>query len=181
VRRQSGSARRYADALFGLAVERDALDAWAGELQRIRAVAEDPTALRILAGPRVSLEQKRRVIESLAGPLSREVVSLTRILLERKRIELFPGVAEAFVDRLRAHRGIALAELTTAVELAESERRLIAERLEQRLGRSVEVEARVDPAIIGGVMARVGDQLFDASVRGKLESLRKRLVGARSG
>jgi F-type H+-transporting ATPase subunit delta len=107
------------------------------------------------------------------------VVGLLRILFERKRVDLIPGVADAFAQRVRAHRGIELADVTTAVEIGEPEKALIAERLARRTGRTVELETHVDPAILGGVVARVGDQLFDGSVRGKLEALRKRLEGTR--
>lgn len=169
------SARRYADALFGIALERDALDDWAAELRRISATVQNPEAARVLASPRGGLQAKRRVLEALVGPITREIFALVNILLERRRITLLPALADAFADRLRAHRGIELAHLTSAVELSESERDLLAERLATYLGRKVEVETQVDPEIIGGVVARVRDQLIDASVRGRLQALRKRL------
>lgn len=172
---RSGSARRYGDALFSIAVERDSLDQWAGELDRVGTVAQDPQVTRALTTPAIGLQAKRQVLESLAGPLSRETLSLITILLERQRVELFPALAEAFADRVREHRGIALAEVTTAVPLGDAERAYVAERLAGYIGRRVEVHTRVDPEIIGGVVARVSDQLIDASVRGRLEALKRRL------
>jgi F-type H+-transporting ATPase subunit delta len=176
-RQHAGSARRYADALFGLALERDTLDEWGAQLQRIAAIVEDPVAQLALQGPAGSLEAKRRAVEALAGPLSREVMALVGIMLERKRINRFPGLAEAFAARTRAQRGIELAEVTTAIEIGEDERNIIAERIATQLGKQIELRTNVEPALIGGVVVRVGDQLFDASVRGRLENLRKRLVG----
>lgn len=170
-----GSAQRYAEALFGIALERDALDDWAAELQRIGTTVQHPEAARFLASPRGGLQAKRRVLEALVGPMTREIFALMSILLERRRIALLPALADAFADRLRAHRGIELARVTTAVDLSESERDLLAERLAAYLGRKVEVETQVEPEIIGGVVARVGDQLIDASVHGRLLALRKRL------
>jgi F-type H+-transporting ATPase subunit delta len=160
-----------------MAVERGTLDQWADELSRVGAVAQDPRVMRALHTPVIGLQAKRQIIQSLAGPLSREPMSLVSILLERKRVELLPGLAEAFADRVREHQGIALAEVTTAVPLAEAERTYVAQRLASYIGRNVEVQTRVDPQIIGGVVARVGDQLIDASVRGKLELLKRRLQG----
>ena len=176
-RQSAGSARRYAVALFGLAVERGALDDWAAQLGRIAAIVLNPTAQRALAGPAGSVADKRRALEALAGPLSREIMALVAILLDRKRIDLAPALAEAFAQRLREHRGIELADVTTAIELGEAERALVSERIARQVGRTVELRTNVDPDIIGGVIVRVGDQLFDASVRGKLENLRRRLVG----
>lgn len=176
-RQHARSARRYADALFGLAVERGALDEWAAQLQRLASIVEDPVAQQVLAGPTVGVDAKRRVTEALAGPLSREIMALVGIMLDRKRIELAPALAEAFAELLRAHRGIALADVTTAVDVGEDALSLVAERVSRRVGKRVELRTTIDPGIIGGVVVRVGDTLFDASVRGKLESLRKRLVG----
>lgn len=175
-RQRVGSARRYADALFILALEKGTLDDWGAQLQRIAAVVEDPVAERTLAGPRGSPDAKRRSIQALAGPLSREVMALVGIMLDRKRIELFPALSEAFAARLREHRGTELADVTTAVEIGAAERGLVAERISRHIGKRVELRTNVDPDIIGGVVVRVGDQLFDASVRGKLERLRRALV-----
>ena len=179
-RQRAGSARRYADALFGLALERGTLDDWAAQLQRIGDVLRDPIAQPTLAGPTGSVDAKRRAIEALAGPLSREVLALVSIMLERKRIGLFPALADAFAAQLRQHRGIELADVTTAVELGEAERSLVAERISREIGKRIELRTKLDPDILGGVVVRVGDQLYDASVRGKLENLRRRLVGAGS-
>ena len=179
-RQRAGSARRYADALFGLAVERGTLDDWAAQLQRIGEILRDPTAQRTLAGPTGSVDAKRRAIEALAGPLSREVLALVSIMLERKRILLFPALADAFAAQLREHRGIELADVTTAVAIGDAERGLVAQRISDEIGKQVELRTNVDPEIIGGVVVRVGDQLYDASVRGKLENLRRRLVGTGS-
>jgi F-type H+-transporting ATPase subunit delta len=178
-RQNAGSARRYAVALFGLAVERGTLDDWAAQLGRIAAIVQNSIAQRALAGPAGSVADKRRAVEALAGPLSREITALVAILLDRKRIELVPALAEAFAQRLREHRGIELANVTTAVELGDAERSLVSERIARQVGKTVELRTKVDPDIIGGVIVRVGDQLYDASVRSKLEILRRRLVGTR--
>jgi len=176
---RSGSARRYADALFGIARDRGSLDAWADELKGLGAVVEQPLVRRALLTPSVSIAQKSAAIRAVAGTISKEIDALVTLLLERKRIELLPGVARAFSEQLRKYRGIALAEVTSAVELTADERTLVAQRLADQLGQTVELTTRVDPAIMGGVVVRVGDQLYDASVRGKLQALRERLASVR--
>jgi F-type H+-transporting ATPase subunit delta len=105
---------------------------------------------------------------------------MVAIMLDRKRIELLPALAEAFAAQLREHRGTELADVTTAVVIGEAEQNMVAERISRRIGKQVELRTKVDPDIIGGVIVRVGDQLFDASVRGKLEILRRKLVGTAS-
>jgi F-type H+-transporting ATPase subunit delta len=176
---RSGSARRYANALFSIARDHGTLDAWADELTRLGAVVQHPQVRRALLTPTVSIAQKNAVIHAVAGTPSKEIGALVTMLLERKRIELLPGVADAFAQELRKYRGIELAEVTSAVELTAEERSLVAQRLADQLGKTVELTTRVDPAIMGGVVVRVGDQLYDASVRARLQALRERLVSVR--
>jgi|SRR5579871_2584038 len=171
----SGSARRYAEALYLIAKQRGTLDAWQTALTRLGTLLEEPGAQQVLATPGVPIAAKRAALESAAGPIPREVGIMIDMLLQRKRVGLLPRIAEAFAARVRQDRGIELAEVVSAVELTAVEREEIAQRLEQRLGRTVQVTTRVDPTLIGGVVARVGDQLIDASVRSKLEALRRRL------
>ena len=156
-------------------MQRGALDEWEAQLQRIADVVRDPTAGRALAGPTGGVDAKRRAVGALVGPLIREVTALVGILLERKRSALFPALADAFSERLREHRGVELADVTTAVEIGEMERSLVAERISRQIGKRVELRTSIDPDILGGVVVRVGDQLYDASVRGRLERLRRAL------
>lgn len=172
---RAGSARRYADALFAIAVERGSIDALAAETDRIATAAQDPQAMRVLAGPGLTLRRKREIVDALAGPLSRETGALVDLLLERNRAGLLPNLGEAFAARVRERRGVELAEVTTAVPLSEPEQQAVATWLAAYRGKQVEIQPRVDPEIIGGVVARVGDQLIDASIRGRLEMLKRRL------
>ncbi len=171
--RQTSSARRYAEALFELSVGRATSDLWAVELGRIAEMAADPTAARVLATPGGDVPGKRRAIDAIAGPFSPEVGRLVDLLVERKRSHLFPALAEAFADRLREHRGILRADVTTAIPLAETDQQMIKDRLRHHFGKEIEIHSRVDAAIIGGVIARVGDELLDGSLRGGLERMRQ--------
>jgi F-type H+-transporting ATPase subunit delta len=175
---RGGPGGRYAAALFSIAKERGATDAWASQIQKLGAVVSEPGATRVLTTPGLSIQQKKQALETVAGPLAPEVSRLIELLLERKRVDQFPALAEAFADLVREEKGVALAEVTTAVPLQEPDRQGIARWLTAYLGRSVEVRYTVDPEIIGGVVARVGDQLNDGSVKGRLEALRKALLSA---
>src|SRR5215212_5074382 len=121
----SGSARRYATALFSIAQERGTIDAWADELSRLRDLAMSRDGKRLLESPDFTLVQKVAAVEATAGPLSKETAALIRILLERKRVLLIPALADAFNEQARIQRGIELATVTTAIPLEEPERQLI--------------------------------------------------------
>lgn len=160
-----------------MALERDTIDEWASQLARISEVASDPLATRLLASPGSGTASKRRAVDAAVGPLSPEVGRLIELLLEHKRGQLLPALAEAYADRVRKHRGILRADVTSAVPLDEAEQNLLARRLQLHFGKQIEIHSQVDPRILGGVVARVGDQLLDGSVRGGLQRLRQQLEG----
>jgi F-type H+-transporting ATPase subunit delta len=175
----SGSARRYAQALFDLANGRNALDQWSTQLKQVSAVVSNPQVARVIMAPALSIAKKRDAVLAVTGPIDRELQVLINMLLERKRLDLVPRISEAFENLLRKHRGVEQVELISAVELTAEERELVGRRLATQLGKTVTITNRIDPAIMGGLVVRVGDRMLDASVRGKLEALRKRLATVR--
>ncbi|HYM15718.1 MAG TPA: F0F1 ATP synthase subunit delta [Dehalococcoidia bacterium] len=175
----SVSARRYAEAAFELATEAGALDLWAADLRAIAGFTEEPDVAAIFAGGRVPRDQRRRLIDAaLAAEVSPLAMNLARLLNERDRLPLARAIQRDFQEMLDARRGVAHATVTTAVPLADDERREIAARLSSLTGKDVDVTPVVDEAIIGGVVARIGDQLIDGSTRTRLLALKRRLEGA---
>lgn len=170
------AARRYAEAAFALAQQSQAEDVWARDLQRLADLLTVPVAEKALTSPAVPAAQKLAAIDAELPDLQPTVRNLVQLLLRRDRLELLPDIAAAYRELLHRARGIVTAQVTTAVPLDEAQRALLAERLSRYLGRQVELETQVDPAILGGVVARVGDLLLDGSVRGRLEALRRRLA-----
>lgn len=177
----TSSARRYAQALFEIALDRGTLDQWAEQLTALASVVQDRLLGRALASPAMSLQGKLQALQAAVGPVDREVEVLLRMVLSRRRSYLLPALGQAFLALLRDHRGILQAEVTTAVPLDDEERTLLTERLRRYLGQTVEINNRVDPRVIGGVLARVGDRLIDDSIQGRLSRLRRQLGLAPGG
>jgi F-type H+-transporting ATPase subunit delta len=173
-------ARRYAEAVFGLAAQDSSYDAWAADLDRLGALLDVPIVSKALMSPAVPAREKVNVIAAEAPGLRPQTNNLISLLLHRERLELLPDIARAFHERLNRMRGIAVAEVTTAVPLDDSSRAQLAARLTRYVGQQIEMETAVDPAIMGGVVVRVGDLLLDGSVRGRLEALRRRLAATGS-
>jgi F-type H+-transporting ATPase subunit delta len=127
----------------------------------------------------VPSSEKRAALERLlpnATPLLRNFLA---ILAERDRLDEVGGIAEAMREMINRQRGIVTAEVTTAVPLDPELERVVQQRLAAHLQRrpdQITVHSRVDPSIIGGVVARIGDQVIDDSVRGRLERLRRALA-----
>ncbi len=173
------SARRYAEAAFDIAAESEAFVAWSGDLRAIADFVERSDVAGVLRGTRVPRPEKRRLLEAgLAGAVSPLALNLALLLLERGRIELARGIQVAFQEMLDERLNIAHAMVTTAVPLADDERSAVAAKLSSLTCKQVDVTPVVDASIIGGLIARIGDQLIDGSTRTRLLALKRRLAGA---
>jgi F-type H+-transporting ATPase subunit delta len=176
----SASARRYANAAFSVASASGDYDAWLNVLNEFARILRMPSARTILLSPAVPTSEKTAAIDRLLPSASPMIRHFLHILADRDRIDVVPGIAEALRDLINVKRGIVTAEVTTAIPLDRDMQRLVTQRLAAHLGREpdkVTIRSRVDPTIIGGVVARIGDQLIDDSVRGRLGRLRRTLAG----
>ena len=172
------AARRYAEAIFELGDESRALEQWQEDLQVLAEVAGDGGVVAALESVKPPLEDRLALLDrALAGmsPLTR---NLARLLVSRGRFSLLPQIASVYEEMLDARNNVVRAQVTSAVPLSEDERRDVVERVRALTGASdVRLEARVDPAIIGGLILRIGDRLIDGSTRARLVQLRRRLAG----
>ena len=177
----TAAARRYAEAVFQLGEEGGSLEQWQDDLATLAEVTADSQALAVLENEKTPLEERSALLEqALAGfsPLTR---NLARLLLSRGRLGLLPEISSLFTEMLDRRNGVVRAQVTTAVPIDAAEQQVIAERLRALTGaRDVRVETQVDPAIIGGLVARVGDRLIDGSTRSRLVQLKRRLAGQAS-
>ena len=120
------------------------------------------------------------MVAKVAPDATPTIRNFLHILAERDRLDEVPGISDALRDLINQKRGIITADVTTAIPLDGTMERLVAGRLAEHLGRDPEkvtIRSRIDPAIIGGVVARIGDQVIDDSVRGRIERLRRTLAG----
>lgn len=175
-RRDSG-ARRYAEAAFGVAMRDDTLAVWRSELELAVGLAADERALKVLANPAIPGERRAEVLTALLDErVSRPVLNLVQLLLRRGRIEELPRVAAEFRRLDDERQGITHAIATSAAALTPDEVRALTARLEESSGGRIELDVKVDPSLLGGLVVRVGDRLIDGSVRGRLERLRNQLI-----
>jgi F-type H+-transporting ATPase subunit delta len=171
------AARRYAEAAFEIATRDDALDRWLTELQLAADLVSDERVARILDNPARPPEVRATVLEKLfTGRVSQPVANLVALLARRSRLALVPAVAAEFRRLVNRERGIVQAVVTSASPLSGPETTAVHDKVVAMTGAEVEIRAQVDPDLIGGLTVRIGDQLLDASVRGRLERLRDQLV-----
>jgi F-type H+-transporting ATPase subunit delta len=168
-------ARRYASALFDVSEQKKSTDAVQAGLTALAAtVAGSPELTQVFASPAVPAAKKTAVAAELVSRLSApdEVARLVASLGERDRLSLVAEVAAAFDARVREARHVMQADVTTAVPLSDAHKAQLAAALGQATGGTVTINAHVDPAIVGGVVARVGSLVFDGSVTRQLERMK---------
>lgn len=174
-------ARRYARALLEVVAAQDpgAPAALAGELSGFAALVEQSDELRrALHNPALGAETRRRVLAEIAAQAgcSPLLCRLLGLLATHDRVALLPALAEEYSEALHAREGRVSAEAVTAVALAEGSRAALAQALCKTVGRTVELKTRVDPAVLGGVLVKVGGRTYDGTVRARLAALRQRLA-----
>jgi F-type H+-transporting ATPase subunit delta len=174
------AAARYARALLEVALKEHAdLDRIDQELSQFSdLIATHPELGKVLLTPAVPAPRKRAAVTELAARagVAGIVGKLLVLLAERDRLVLMPDLVVAYRDRMLAYRRVVRAEVTTAVPLAPERARQIHQSLTGLTGQDVTLETRVDPSIIGGVVARVGSVVYDASVTRQLQKMKDRLV-----
>jgi F-type H+-transporting ATPase subunit delta len=174
--RPVAAARRYAEAAFEVALADDALDLWKEDLAYAATLLSQTDIAQIVHSPAVPLEERKALVARLLeGRIQPGALRMVDLLVSRGRSASLPNVAEEFRRLLNRHRGIVMATVTSAVPLTGDETAAIRARVEAMASASVELQTVIDPALIGGVTIQVGDQLLDASIRGRLERLRDQL------
>jgi len=171
---------RYAAALFDLAREQNLLSAVEADLEKVGAAltaSEDFGAL--IGNPRVSRDAAAKAVEGVAGllglsPLTRQFLG---VLAGNRRLSALPAVIRAFASIAAAHRGEVTAEVTSAYPLTDAQLSALTDKLQAREGRKVKLKPNVDPALLGGLVVRIGSRQIDSSIRTRLNSLAHAMKG----
>jgi F-type H+-transporting ATPase subunit delta len=168
----SSAARRYVQALTDIAQEQNSFDTWQRDLDTLAAIASDDEVLAYLEHPGVPVEQKLKAVDTVTGDAQPEARTLLRMMIDRRRLRLLPDIADLFRERALAHKGIVMVDVTTADALDDAGEQLVRERLKGIVGKDIELRLHTDANIIGGIVARIGDQVIDGSVLNQLRRLR---------
>ena len=174
------AAKRYSRALFEMALQRDRLDQWAGDLSFMSEQLQNDELRAFLEHAKVPLLQKLQATEEVLEGIDPMVQNLLAVLVSRGIVGLIPDVEAAYQRLLNQHRGREQVEVRSAVPLEDAETEKIARFLAELISKEVVLDTSVDPSILGGLVIKVGDKLIDGSARTKLEELGKQLQAARA-
>ena len=174
-------AKRYAKAIFSLGKEQDKVEAYAEALNSIAALFGD-TELEVedaLTNPLYPLEARQKVMAKVAEAVSADQImtGFLNLLIEKKRVDVLPEIAAAVQEMVDAEGNISHGSVTSAIELDSGLLEKIQATLEKITGNKVILETQVDPSIIGGIVAKVGDLVLDGSIRTQLNGLKESIKG----
>jgi F-type H+-transporting ATPase subunit delta len=172
-------ARRYAGAIFEIGRKQNTLDRTLEDVTGIAQVFAHRTLAYLLREPKVPTKRKETAIrQALAGKVLPSSLNLALLVVQRELVDLMPNIARELAQLVLNYKNQAVAEVTTATKLDDKQMALIKQALERRTGKTILVETKVQPDILGGVIARVGDQVIDGSIRYRLSALRQQLLAS---
>ena len=174
--KQAGAAlisRRYAKALFELAASTKVVDAVLKNVEGLQAACKTHSLQVLMHNPLIGISAQHKAVEALKAPLDLHplVQQFLNTLVENRRLAALPQALENFIKLARAARGESLVVVTSAKKLDDAARRTLHAALEKKLGKIV-IEEQVDATLLAGVVIRKGSQLLDASLKGRLNTLK---------
>ena len=166
-------ARPYAEAVFKLAREKNALDKWSEMLAFLEVVVTEPQVQAIIGNPNFSAERIESLLLGICGEKIDGVGrNLVQVLTHNDRLLLLPAIRVLFEQRKAEQEGVLEAKISSAFPMSDEQVKQLVSRLEGKYKRRVVAQVSIDPELIGGVKITAGDEVFDATVRGKLDTMR---------
>ena len=169
-------ARRYAKAVFEIALETDELERWQSDLAKIAGLGEDAAYIALLESPKFHFDDKAKLLCERLSDINPLALNLVYLLVTKGRPSMVGEIADEYQRLLDNYRGIEQAEVTTAIPLDEGDKLRLEERLSAVVGKKVVLKPEVNTGLIGGVIARVGGKLMDGSTSSKLAALKRELA-----
>jgi F-type H+-transporting ATPase subunit delta len=171
-------ARNYAETLFELATRNDALQEYGDAIETVAQHIEEDSRFRLfLETPRIDDDDKKEVVRRAFGDvLPRHVLNFVLVTIDKRRQRLLRSISGQYQGLLDAHMGREHVQVTVARPVDDATRQMITERLSAALGKEAIPHIRVQPEILGGLVVRTGDTIYDGSIRRRLDALRRRLL-----
>ncbi|GGM32592.1 ATP synthase subunit delta [Paraliobacillus quinghaiensis] len=171
-------AKRYAEALFQLAQKKEIVDSIESELLIVKEVfQQNPDFNTFLENPSLDGLKKKQLIDQAFKDFSQEVHNTLKLLIDRHNEEVVPAIVDGFVALANELKGIGVATVYSVRKLSEDEKQQLATVFAKKLSlNSLKIDNVVDPSVIGGIKLKVGNTVYDGSVKGKLERIERNIV-----
>lgn len=170
-------ARPYAKAVFDLAQQENAFDAWTAALEQLAVISNDADFSALVSDPRVEGAKVAELLTDLAkDSLPEGGANLIKLLVQNDRVQSLVDINQQYTDLVAKANALVNADVITAKPLTEDQKSSLAAALEQRLGLKVQLEETVDADLIGGAIIKAGDMVIDGSAKGRIEKLTTALM-----
>lgn len=170
---------QYANALADVALQQGAAEPVQKQLSDFAvAYAESAELRNFLASPAVTVKEKHAVTEKISARIggSKILQNFLFIVIDHHRSHMFSEIADTFQTVIRERQGFAEAHVVSAVEMSDAQKKALAESLEKKTGKKIEAKYAVDKALLGGAVVRIGDTVYDGSLRHRLNEMRAKLT-----
>lgn len=175
----SDVAKRYAQALFDVAKSRSHIDDVEDDLTAIVSVFENEDYFSLLQRRHMKNEDKQRLVDAFSETVTAESSNLLKVLIDQSREKELKDVVNAYITMANEARGIAEATVTTAEPLNQDETAQLARQFGKALNKTLRMQTRVDANVVGGVVLRIGNRVYDGSITGKLARFKQRLTDSK--
>ena len=174
----SAAEKEYAKALFMLAQRTDKIEQIGDQFaQVVELIQGNRTVKYFLLAPQVSAKKKHRLLKgAFEGRIDEHLFKFLQVLVDKRRQDIMPGICDSYSDQVNQHFNRVEAFASSAVKLTDKERSDLIDRLSRHLGRSVLLRTKVDPGLLGGLICRIGDTVYDGSLRGRLLRLGRQIL-----
>lgn len=175
---QSSIAKRYSDALIGIAEDNNSLDQTLVDLKLAQSVLVSvPELNNALNNPIISFEDKKSMVDEIfANQISKSLINFIKILIDNNKISVLDSIIAIYEKTLNSKRNIAVAEVTSAIGLDDETVSRLKDKLQTVFKKEINLNISIDKDIIAGLVVRVDDQIIDGSVKTKLETMKKQLI-----
>ena len=169
--------RRYAGAIFDIARKQNTVDRTLDDVRETARLFSHRTLAYLLNEPKIPMQRKENAIRQALEPkVLLTSLNLALLVVQRELVEVMPNIARELEQLVLNYKNQAVAEVTTAMPMDQKQQNQVRRALERQTGKTILMQTKVSPDILGGVVARVGDHLIDASVRHRLAALRQQLL-----
>jgi F-type H+-transporting ATPase subunit delta len=169
--------RRYAGAIFDIALNQNTIDRTLEDVQGIASLYSKRTLAYLLKEPKLPAQRKEAAIrQALASKVLPTSLNLALLVVQRQLVEVMPNIAREFAQLVLDYKNQAVAQVTTAAPMDERQTNSVRQALERNTGKTILMQTKVQPDILGGVIARVGDKVIDGSIRHRLAILKQQLL-----
>ena len=174
-------SRRYAEALFEIALEKNSVDKFFDDVTLIyESIKDDKDFLTILKHPQISGEEKLAVLtNAFKGKVEDDIIGLFSVAFRKNREAQLLGILEVFIEKVRDKKGITTAEIVSAKPLTAPQIKSLQQKLEETSKKQVDVKYSIDPSLIGGLRIKMGGMLIDNTIKRSLDEMKQQLLETR--